>query len=250
MMIWHQIKIITFKINKRCGEEGKKMFKLVEEILDDNRLESNRHFIERNFKRAEYLDKLHLCYTNKERRLINGICMNEFKTDDAIFIEKQEEEPSEEYEYDIENDTLSLVSNEEEEKKIDYSQSMYVYKGLPLRSRKTYPKNKKNPENDKNIVNGDQFIVESFNDKECVIVKDNSRFPNYNPNEEPERYTIKYTDNFLKYFNPNYAMTIHSSQCQSFNEPYTIHEIEKYDKNLLNVAVSRTRKLDFISYCI
>jgi len=235
--------IITFKINKRCGEEGQKMFKLIEEILDENRIESNHHFIMRKFKQAEYLDKLHLCYTNKERREINSICMNQFKSEDAIFLEYT---PKEEYEYDVDNDTLSLVSDNDDEK-IDYSQSIYLYKGLPLRCRKTYAKTKKEI-NNKNIVNGDQFIVESFTDKECVIVKDNSRFPNYNPNEEPEKYTIKYTDNFLKYYNPNYAMTIHSSQCQSFNEPYTIHEIHKYDKYLLNVAIGRTRKLDFISY--
>ena len=238
--------IITFKINKRCGKEGEKMFKLIEEILDENRIESNKHFIERNFKKAEYQEKLNLCYTNARRKEINQHCMDIFKPDDAVFIEYKPEQEEEEYEYDMENDTLSLISNEEE-KKVDYSQSIYLYQGLPLRSRRTYPKNKKNPENDINIVNGDQFLVVDYNDKEVLLFKDNSRFPNYNP-DEVEEFSIKLTDNFLKYFNPNYAMTIHSSQCQSFNEPYTLHEIEKYDKHLLNVAVSRTRKLDYISY--
>lgn len=224
--------IIQLKINKRCGNEGKIMFNLVKEILDDNRIETNTSFVIRNFKKAEYQEKLNLCYTNKRRKEINAYCMDIFKPDDAKFIK---------YENKTENEPES-----ESNDLIIYGQDTYIYEGLPLRSKKTYQTGK---EGDLNIVNGDQFLVVSYTDEEVLLLKDNSRFPNFNPDEE-ELFTIKFTKNFLNYFIPNYAMTIHSSQCQSFNEPYILHEVEKYDKFLLNVAVSRTRKLDFIHYVI
>jgi GTPase SAR1 family protein len=233
--------IIQLKINKRCGEEAEKMFNLVLEILDEKRVETNTSLVHRNFKQAEYQEELNLCYTNKRRKEINAHCMNIFKPDDAKFIKYEEDKPEESEEENPEENDEEIKQDKEE---TIYGQDTYIYKGLPLRSKKTYQTGKKG---DLNIVNGDQFIVVDYDDEEVLLFKDNSRFPNYNPNEV-EEFTIKFSKNFLKYFIPNYAMTIHSSQCQSFNQPYILHEVEKYDNYLLNVAVSRTRKLEYVKY--
>jgi len=109
----------------------------------------------------------------------------------------------------------------------NYSQNMKIYIGLPLRCRKNFVK--------LDIYNGDTFEVIDYTDKEISLL-----------GEEGIVHTFKFNKEFLYNFNPNYAMTIHSTQGQTFNKPYTIYEVSKQSWRSLNVALTRTTNIDNI----
>jgi ATP-dependent exoDNAse (exonuclease V) alpha subunit len=58
------------------------------------------------------------------------------------------------------------------------------------------------------------------------------------------------TKDFHRHFYVAYAITIHKSQGQTYNKPYTIHEWNKLDKRLRYVALSRATKKDYINIMI
>ena len=58
------------------------------------------------------------------------------------------------------------------------------------------------------------------------------------------------TKDFQRHFYVAYAITIHKSQGQTYNKPYTIHEWNKLDKRLRYVALSRATKKDYINIMI
>jgi hypothetical protein len=49
-------------------------------------------------------------------------------------------------------------------------------------------------------------------------------------------------------FNPNYAMTVHSTQGQTFDTPYVIHEFYKMDWRDINVCFTRTTNINNIYF--
>ena len=69
--------------------------------------------------------------------------------------------------------------------------------------------------------------------------------------------TLKYKDNdntldiefnnFQKFFLPAFSMTCHCAQGLTINEPYSIHEFHKMDKKLKYVALSRSKKHEYIN---
>ena len=67
-------------------------------------------------------------------------------------------------------------------------------------------------------------------------------------NDVVEEITYPITENFINIFNPNYAMTVHNSQCQSFDQDYVMWETEKYTVRMLNTAIGRSRKLEYIHF--
>jgi hypothetical protein len=139
------------------------------------------------------------------------------------------------------------VDDDEEEEEpvepsVDYSQEIILYKGLPLRSRVTKEINKHL------IKNGDQYKVLNFTENLVTLQKDDSKFANYKESDEQDLMYIPIDKNFTHNFNPNYAMTVHNSQCQSFNVPYVIHESHKYSIKMMNTSIGRTRKIEFINF--
>jgi ATP-dependent exoDNAse (exonuclease V) alpha subunit len=76
-------------------------------------------------------------------------------------------------------------------------------------------------------------------------------------NKDTKIITLKYKDNnntiniefnnFQKFFLPSYACTTHSAQGLTINGPYTIHEFQRMDQKLRYVALSRSKKYDYIN---
>ena len=52
---------------------------------------------------------------------------------------------------------------------------------------------------------------------------------------------------FTKMFNVAYCITVHKSQGQTIDEPYTIHEFEQFDQRLKYVALSRSTDINLIN---
>ena len=84
----------------------------------------------------------------------------------------------------------------------------------------------------------------------------NQRFTIIKIDKEKQLITLKYKDNdntliefnnFQKFFLPSYGMTCHCAQGLTINEPYSIHEFHKMDKKLRYVALSRSKKHEFIN---
>ena len=48
-------------------------------------------------------------------------------------------------------------------------------------------------------------------------------------------------------FNVAYCITTHKAQGATFDEPYTIHEFEKFDERLRYVALSRSTDIQLIN---
>ena len=208
---------ITLKINKRNSTDGVELFKITEDLL-------NGYDVMPDLNKIKYSDafnyNLHLTFTNKRRQEINNKLMINHR--------------GESY--------MEIIKDEKVETNSDYSQTTYLYEGLPLRCRKSEKKG------DISIKNGDQFIVKSVDEKNVILMRDNTKFSNYDKNDVVEEITYPITENFINIFNPNYAMTVHNSQCQSFDQDYVMWETEKYTVRMLNTAIGRSRKLEYIHF--
>ena len=55
------------------------------------------------------------------------------------------------------------------------------------------------------------------------------------------------TADFTRLFNLAYCITIHSSQGETFDHPYTIYEFHKMDARLKYVSISRSTKKEYIN---
>ena len=83
-----------------------------------------------------------------------------------------------------------------------------------------------------NIVNNETFTINKIKN-EIILIS----------NEEKElEIDIK---DFQSIFYVAYCITIHSSQGETFNESYTIHDWEKLDKRLRYVALTRSSNLSY-----
>lgn len=208
---------ITLKINKRNSTDGVELFKITEDLL-------NGYDVMPDLNKIKYYDafnyNLHLTFTNKRRQEINNELMLKHRG----------------------KSYMEIIKDEKVETNSDYSQTTYLYDGLPLRCRKSEKKG------DISIKNGDQFIVKSVDEKNVILMRDNTKFSNYDKNDVVEEITYSITGNFINIFNPNYAMTVHNSQCQSFEQDYVMWESDKYTTRMLNTAIGRSRKLEYIHY--
>ena len=57
-------------------------------------------------------------------------------------------------------------------------------------------------------------------------------------------------DKFQEYFYPAYCITIHKSQGQTYDFPYTIHEWNRLNKKLKYVALTRATDIKLINIII
>jgi len=106
------------------------------------------------------------------------------------------------------------------------SQDVTLYPKLPIICKKN--------DEDLELVNNEQFIIKKVND-ENILIK----------NEEKE-LTIS-IDKFQEYFYVAYCITIHKSQGQTYNFPYTIHEFNRLDKRLKYTALTRATDIKLIN---
>ncbi len=99
-------------------------------------------------------------------------------------------------------------------------------------------------------------VISKINNEKMNIFN-NQRFTIIKIDKEKQLITLKYKyndntldiefNNFQKFFIPGYAVSTHCSQGMTINEPYTVHEFHKMDKKLRYVALSRSKKHEFIN---
>ena len=256
--------IIELKENKRNTVDGEELFDITTQLLNGEDVMDRFNWVDDSGIDDSGIDDsgidnfdsydLHLTFTNKKRKEINKILMDKKKliADQFLIIRVPERTITEEEEPDrVGLDDAGLDDAGLDDAGLDdagltnivlNSQEIILYKGLPLRSRVTKEINKHL------IKNGDQYTVLNFTENIVTLQKDDSKFANYKESDEQDLIYIPIDKNFTHNFNPNYAMTVHNSQCQSFNVPYVIHESHKYSIRMMNTAIGRTRKIEFINF--
>jgi len=147
--------------------------------------------------------KKNICYTNKKRIQINDMLMNKYKKNNYVKINKRIGDPN--------------------------SQTMYVYKNLPIIAKHTDDKIR--------LYNNEEYIVTNI-DKNKIEVKSCI---------EQDKILIFSQKDFAINFNPAYCLTVHCSQGCTIKEPYTIHEFKKFSKRLRYTALSRASKFEDIN---
>lgn len=158
----------------------------------------------------------HICFTNKKRIAINDKCMNLY-CQDAINDAKQRKKKAPVV---VELKKLSYDGN---------SQDVKLMPGMPVIARV----NKK----DLQISNNETFTIRDITCNTCTV-------------SDGQRVITFETNNFQKLFYVAFAITTHKSQGESFDHPYTIHEWNCFDSALKYVALSRSRKLEYINIIV
>lgn len=154
------------------------------------------------------MNKRNLCYLNKTRKYVNKLWNK--KVNDCLFIEE-----------DI-ND--------------EYTQDMYIYKGLPVIARETYKKGDI-------CVNNETFEVINFDDEYIYLYTERS-----NDGEiESHSIDIKISD-FRKLFSLNYCSTVHKSQGETIVEDFTIWDFPIMSTKCKYTALSRAKNPEQISF--
>ena len=87
---------------------------------------------------------------------------------------------------------------------------------------------------DLNIINNECFTINK-------IVDDNINISN------DVKELVIHKDDFQKFFYVAYCITIHSSQGETFTEPYRIHDWNILDKHLRYVALTRSSNIEYIN---
>ena len=106
------------------------------------------------------------------------------------------------------------------------SQEVILYPKLPVICKKN--------DEPQNLINNEQFIVSKLTSTTVHIKND-------------EKELVLDMDKFQEYFYVAYCITIHKSQGQSFNFPYTIHEFNRLNKRLRYVSLTRSTDMKFIN---
>jgi len=103
---------------------------------------------------------------------------------------------------------------------------MKIYKNLPVISKETKS----------DYCNNEEFLVYAYDDEFIYI-----------SNEKRGDVEVSIKD-FNSDFKLAYAMTVHKSQGQTINRPYTIYEWERMSREMLYVAVSRATHSKYINF--
>ena len=114
----------------------------------------------------------------------------------------------------------------EANKNDDNSQKVTLYPKLPIICKKN--------DEPMGLINNEQFIVSKLT-PETVYIKNNEKELEIN------------IDKFQEFFYVAYCITIHKSQGQTYNFPYTIHEFNRLDKKLRYVSLTRSSDIKFIN---
>ncbi len=106
----------------------------------------------------------------------------------------------------------------------DNSQNINLMKGMPVIARITTDE----------FSNNNQFIVQKVS-TDIIILTDG-------------HVTMEIeTADFTRCFNLSYCITCHAAQGSTFDHPYSIYELEKFDARLKYVAISRSTKKEYIN---
>ena len=108
------------------------------------------------------------------------------------------------------------------------SQDVRLCTGMPVIARKN--------SKELHIYNNETFTIKEIKRKENEIVVE----------DEGRERTVPIPE-FTKIFNVAYCITVHKSQGQTFDEPYTIHEFNQFDERLKYVALSRATDINLIN---
>lgn len=108
------------------------------------------------------------------------------------------------------------------------SQDVSIYSGMPIIARIT------NKEFD--VMNNETFTIKQINKKSKQILV--SSFD--------KELIIPY-DEFQRLFYIAFCITVHKSQGETYNEPYTIYEWGKFDNRMKYVALSRAADKNYIN---
>jgi ATP-dependent exoDNAse (exonuclease V) alpha subunit len=114
---------------------------------------------------------------------------------------------------------------------LDYdpnSQDVKLCAGMPIIARKN---NK-----ELNIFNNETFTIKAIKQKDDVIVVV----------DEGREQEVPIAE-FTKMFNVAYCITVFKSQGATFDEAYSIHEFDQFDKRLKYVALSRATDINLIN---
>ena len=84
------------------------------------------------------------------------------------------------------------------------------------------------------ILNNEKFAINMILDNQITISNN-------------EKELIINAQDFQSIFNAAYCITIHSSQGETFNEPYTIYDWNILDKRLRYVALTRSSDLSNVN---
>ena len=203
-------------VEKRANDDPQKeLFALIKQNA------KQVYFDPGNFNRIDKLLPLNLSYTNHTRLGVNRKCMVKYRPEDKSAYFK-----------------LPSSSSPRQDGENKYGQMTWVYRGLPVRCRKRVAKDAYG--NKIEILNGMTFVVKDYTEKVITLTNNDQEF------------AIPRNDDFVYNFNPNYCMTIHASQGQTFDQPYGLYDVNLYDEKLLYVALSRSTRLsnihvDFLS---
>jgi hypothetical protein len=117
--------------------------------------------------------------------------------------------------------------------------TIYLYKGLELMAYKT-PRNLAYSNAETLIVNGWKTGTININGHDKQIINIELK------NDDGE--IINVTSDKMVDFRPSFCLTVHKAQGMSIDRPYTIYEHEKMAHDMLYVALTRTRKLEYINF--
>jgi hypothetical protein len=162
-------------------------------------------------KFGKLITKRNICFYNKTRKYVNKILMNRHKTADAVLLR--------------------------EDKNDEYTQDVWLYKGLPVIARTTV-------DGGDTTVNNEYFTVSRVYKEKVVCT-------NMRPgeNDEPEEHTVEVKlDEFHKLFVVNYCSTTHKAQGETITEDFTIWDWDRMDERLKYTAMSRAKKPEQINF--
>jgi hypothetical protein len=110
---------------------------------------------------------------------------------------------------------------------LDQSQLMYVYVGLPVMSLVTNKTMR--------IANGETFVVQEIGEQNITI--GNEAIKIQMPRKLVNQYLV-----------PAYCLTVHKSQGETFDYPYSIVGWKEMDQTLRYVALSRGTKIENLNF--
>jgi ATP-dependent exoDNAse (exonuclease V) alpha subunit len=110
----------------------------------------------------------------------------------------------------------------------DNSQDVKLLSGMPIIARK----NSKASE----IANNETFTIKEIQHKKQIIVIE----------DDQRKIKIPFKD-FQYMFYVAYCITCHKAQGETYNQPYTIHEFNRFDERLRYVSLSRATDISLIN---
>jgi ATP-dependent exoDNAse (exonuclease V) alpha subunit len=96
------------------------------------------------------------------------------------------------------------------------------------------------------IARVNEKAIDLFNNETYTITDIDHQTQTITATNETQELNIPFT-NFQQMCFPAFCITIHKSQGQSYDNPYTIHEWDKLDERLKYVALSRSTDLSLIN---